>query len=43
MTAPAPIVVSQGGLDRMKELRAWLGRAGIDAQLMRPPGKSGNG
>jgi hypothetical protein len=43
MTSPAPIVVSEGGLPRMRELQAWLARSGIEAQVMRPGGRVGNG
>ncbi|HEX6883569.1 MAG TPA: hypothetical protein VF530_09320 [Planctomycetota bacterium] len=34
---PAPIVVAQGGLGRMRELASYLAEAGIESEVV-PPG-----
>ena len=37
---PAPVVIAQGVLDRMRELRALLARAGIAGELVSRGGRS---
>ncbi len=34
-----PAIVAQGGLARLRELQALLAARGIEAVLVRPPGK----
>ncbi|MEX1024235.1 MAG: hypothetical protein WD226_04075 [Planctomycetota bacterium] len=42
MTDAAIQILAQGGFPRMRELHAVLRRHGIQAELLAPPGASGN-
>lgn len=41
MSEERPVLLAQGGVDRLRELRDALRAAGVPAELVRPPGPGG--
>ena len=36
-------LLAQGGLDHLRDLRNFLARRGVEAQIIQPPGYTGKG